>query len=144
MYTFFKFACVGALNTAIDLVVLNLLVFSFGTGAHGDLFAPFKALSFLAAVTNSYLLNKYWVFGQGRSLVSAGTISDKKEPALFFIVSLFGLLINVSISYVVFAFGTQVFSASVAANLGALAAVGAVFAWNFFGYRFVVFKKNYV
>ncbi|MBI2030012.1 GtrA family protein [Candidatus Kaiserbacteria bacterium] len=144
MYTFFKFACVGALNTTIDLAVLNVLVFSFGTGAHGDLFAPFKAVSFLAAVTNSYLLNKYWVFGEGRSIVPAGPARDKKEPILFLIVSSFGLLINVSISYLVFALGTQVFSASVAANVGALVAVGAVFAWNFFGYRSFVFKKNYV
>lgn len=138
MYTFFKFACVGALNTAIDLAVLNLLIAFFGTGAHGDLFAPFKAVSFLAAVTNSYLLNRYWVFEY------AGPVRDKKEPALFFIVSLFGLLINVSISYAVFALSTQVFSASVAANVGALAAVVAVFAWNFFGYRSFVFKKKYV
>jgi putative flippase GtrA len=144
MYTFFKFACVGGINTAIDLVVLNLLVASFGTGAHGDLFVPFKAVSFLAAVINSYLLNKYWVFGGGRSLALDGPVRNKKEPILFFIVSSFGLLINVSISYVVFALGTQAFSASVAANIGALAAVAVVFAWNFVGYRFVVFKKKYV
>lgn len=136
MYTFFKFACVGILNTAIDFIVLNALVLSFGAGPQGELFVFFKSVSFLAAVANSYLLNKIWVFE-----VSASR--DAKEPALFFIVSALGLLINVSISFAVFAAGARLFSPQIAANIGALLGTIGVLAWNFIGYRFFVFQKRY-
>ncbi len=134
MYTFFKFFCVGVLNTALDFVVLNICIFFFGTGVHGELFILFKSISFLVAVANSYVLNKWWVFEHEAPM-------SVKEPLLFFIVSTVGFWINVSISYEVFSLFVQTVSPQFAANIGALIGTIVVLAWNFVGYRFLVFKK---
>lgn len=136
MYTFLKFISVGMLNTVIDFAVLNICVFLFGTGEHGGLFVVFKSISFLAAVANSYVLNKWWVFEHD-------TRMGVKEPILFLIISAIGFWINVSISFSVFTLFVQDTSAQLAANIGALIGTCVVFAWNFIGYRFFVFKKTY-
>ena len=136
MYTFFKFFCVGVLNTALDFIVLNICVLMFGTGAHGELFIFFKSISFLAAVIESYFLNKCWVFEHTAA-------RDIKEPIIFFVVSAVGFLINVSISFAVFTVFVHQMSSHLAANVGALMGTFAVFAWNFIGYRFFVFKQSH-
>ena len=136
MYTFFKFFCVGVLNTALDLMVLNILIYFFGTGVHGELFVVFKSISFLAAVANSYILNKWWVFRHD-------TPTNVKEPLLFLIISAVGFWINVSISFAVFTLFVQQASPQLAANIGALMGTFVVLGWNFLGYRFLVFKKSH-
>lgn len=140
MNKFIKFFGVGVLNTAIDLVVLNALVYAFGAGENGKLYIFFKTISFLVAVTNSYFLNKFWVF-------SVRENRGAKEPALFLVVSIIGLVCNVSISYAVFGL-LQSLNASlfVSTSAGALIGSVVVFAWNFIGYKFLVFKnkKQYV
>jgi putative flippase GtrA len=127
---------VGMLNTALDFVVLNIFVYFFGTGANGELFIFFKSVSFLAAVTNSYLLNKWWVFEHDTAI-------SVKEPLIFFIISCVGLLINVSVSFAMFTLFVQNVSQQFAANIGALMGSVVVFAWNFVGYRFFVFKPSH-
>lgn len=125
-------------NTTIDLGVLNLLILFFGTGANGEFYAPFKALSFLVAVTNSYFCNKYWVFRQSG-------LAKPKEPVLFFVVSVVGLILNVAVSYLIFSVITKTtegISPAFVANIGALAGTAAVFLWNFIGYKFIVFTNH--
>ena len=136
MYTFFKFLCVGLLNTSLDFLVLNICIFFFGTGHNGELFVVFKSVSFLTAVTNSYFMNKYWVFQNTRKI-------EAKEPTMFFIISCIGFLINVSIAFLVFTIFAPPLSPHWAANLGALAGACVVFVWNFIGYRFFVFKPQH-
>ncbi len=136
MYTFIKFFSVGVLNTIIDFFVLNICIFLFGTGAHGGLFVLFKSISFIAAVANSYVLNKWWVFEHDTKI-------GLKEPVLFFIISAVGFWINVSLSFTIFTLFVQKVSPQLAANVGALVGTCVVFAWNFIGYRFFVFKKIY-
>jgi putative flippase GtrA len=136
MYIFSKFFVVGVLNTALDFVVLNICLFLFGTGAHGELFAFFKGISFLVAVTNSYILNKWWVFGHSMD-------PNAKEITLFLAISLGGFLINVFVSFAMFSLFLYEFYPHVAANAGALMGTIVVFAWNFIGYRFFVFRKTH-
>ncbi|MFM2330689.1 MAG: hypothetical protein RLZZ26_196 [Candidatus Parcubacteria bacterium] len=136
MYIFSKFFLVGVLNTALDFVVLNVCIFYFGTGAHGELFVVFKSVSFLAAVVNSYLLNKYWVFEHSAA-------PHAKEFLLFATISFVGFVINVSISFVMFRLFVHEFTPHIAANVGALVGTVVVFAWNFIGYRFFVFNKRH-
>lgn len=135
MYTFSKFFCVGVLNTALDFLVLNILVYFFGTGGNGELFVFFKSVSFLVAVTNSYAWNKWWVFRHE-------TGNGMKEPLIFFIISCVGLGINVLVSYAVFTLLTGRFSPQLAANAGALTGTATVFVWNFIGYRCFVFRPS--
>lgn len=142
IFQFLKFGVVGVLNTLVDLGVFNLLIFLFGL-VHGPLFAVFKTISFVVAVVNSYFMNKHLVFNTQRTL----TLTEKgksTEFSLFLIVSIVGLLLNVLVSYAVFATGKMLApetSYYLFANLGALLGSGVVMLWNFLGYKFFVFKK---
>lgn len=133
-----KFLLVGGLNTFIDLGVLNLLIFVFGT-ATGILFSLFKGISFLVAVLNSYVWNKHWTF----SSKDEGVGETGKEFVQFFLVSIGGLFVNVgTASFVVNVIGPQFgFSLALWANIGAITAAFGSLAWNFLGYKLIVFKK---
>ena len=133
-----KFLLVGALNTIIDLGSLNLLIFLSGITA-GIFFSAFKAISFIVAVLNSYVWNKYWTF----SSHPKGVGKAGKEFFQFLLVSAGGLLMNVGTAFlVVDILGPQFgFSPAVWANIGAIAAAFTSLAWNFLGYRLIVFKR---
>jgi len=130
------------MNTLIDLVALNLLVFVFGLSEESPRFVLLKSASFLAAVTFSYLCSKYFVFeakGHGRKEV-------KRESLKFFSVSLAGFMFNVTAASAAFFILTQAAegqaSINILVNLSAL--IGSLFtmSWNFFGYKFWVFNKK--
>jgi putative flippase GtrA len=136
LYQFGKFAAVGVLNTFVDVGVLNLEILAFGTPGAWP-YRIFKAVSFLAATTNSFLWNKFWTF-------------DSREPAntsqtiKFYAVAVGGFLLNVGLASYVF---TNVarpegISPNLWANIGALAGVAAAFLWDFLGYKYLVFRKT--
>ncbi|MBI2626236.1 MAG: GtrA family protein [Candidatus Nealsonbacteria bacterium] len=130
-----KFVLVGALNTLVDLGVLNLLIFTSGIST-GFAYSAFKGVSFTVAVINSYFLNKFWTFkGQGGA-------TARKEFTQFFIVSFVGFGINVGVaSLVVNIIGPQLgIGDKLWANVGAICATFAAMTWNFLGYKFIVFK----
>ncbi|MBI2010783.1 MAG: GtrA family protein [Candidatus Colwellbacteria bacterium] len=136
-----KFAVVGGLNTFVDFGVLNLLFIMSGIAA-GFWFGVFKAISFTAAVINSYFWNKYWTFEAG---------SKKKAEFIEFLgVSLVGLVINVGVAAgalriipLIVSGGIESFMAVVLlANLAAFFATFAALVWNFIGYKFIVFRKR--
>ena len=134
-FEFVKFFLVGVSNTFLDLGVLNLLIliFSFGSGIYYSLF---KAISFLVAVSNSYFWNRSWVFESKEKDV-------KKEGMRFFVVSVGGLVVNVTIASLVVNLGGKILDLpfQILGNLGAIGAVVGSMFWNFFGYKFFVFKK---
>src|SRR6266481_1155710 len=87
-----KFTVVGGFNTAIDLAVLNFLIFILNRGGSGIYFTLFKSISFAIATANSYLMNKYWTFSAS---------SSKKahiEIGQFLFISAIGLLVNVFVA----------------------------------------------
>src|SRR3954468_12460948 len=125
---FFKFACVGVLNTAIDLVVLNILLGLFRVGQNGPGYALCKAVSFTLAVVNSYLWNKYWVF---KSSIGA----RQYEKGIFLLVSICGLVVNVLVASVAFSIITNFDlhgPSWLAANTAALIGTCTVLIFNFF------------
>ena len=133
----YKFAFVGVINTLVDFAVLNWLLFIFGFGINGSHYVFFKSISFVVAVVNSYFFNKFWVFEKKNRL--HGT-----EPYLFFSVSIIGMLLNVSISSLMFQFLSthNVLSVYLSVNTGALVGSVGVLVWNFVGYKFIVFKAQ--
>lgn len=136
MFQLAKFGIVGASNTAVDLGVLQILIIASGVHV-GYTVAGFKVISFTAAVINSYLWNKYWSFEKKE------TANERKEFVQFVLVSIVGLIVNAITFTLVFniigpAMGIQF------AGLETIAAVVGTFtvlAWNFVGYKFIVFKK---
>jgi len=135
LYQFGKFAAVGTLNTFVDIGVLNLEILIFGTPAAWP-YRIFKAISFLAATTNSFFWNKFWTFDSRGPANPAQTIK-------FYLVAIGGFLINVGIASYVFSGVARpvAISANLWANIGALAGVASGFLWDFLGYKYVVFKK---
>ncbi len=131
-----KYLLSGVLATIIDLGILNLLISATEETA-GLYYKLFKGFSFFAATFVKFLISKFWTFEKvekGKSL---------KETIQFFIVTLVGLVINVATaSFVVDIIGPQYgFSEKLWANVGGIAAAFVSFAWNFIGYKFIVFKK---
>ena len=98
----------------------------------------FKGISFVAAVTNSYFWNKFWVFEAG------STTKTGSEFTKFIIVSTVGLLINVGlVSGIIYIYAPQFgFSQLAWNNIAAVAGTAANLLWNFIGYRLIVFKKE--
>ncbi len=142
-----KFGVIGVLNTLVDWGVLASLTFLFRNYFQTEstdlvffgitFYSIYKATSFIVANTNSYYWNKYWTFA---------AIAVKKTHAQFlqfFVVSLVGFLINVVIASYVF----KSISPAGGLNLDQWGIIGAAIgsiaglAWNFVGYKFVVFKE---
>lgn len=140
-----KFGVTGVLNVLVDLGVLSMLTFIFRSYFSIDskavifaslsiftFYSIFKSISFIVANINSYFWNKYWTFNQegGKSA----------EFIQFFIVSVVGFLVNVLVASLVFR-SVAGFSADQAGLIGAACGSIAGLAWNFVGYKFIVFKK---
>ena len=76
-----RFGLVGVLNTAVDFALFALLFY----GVEWPLLAA-NAAAYSVAAANSYLLNKYWTFGdtsRGRAAILRGM--------LFVVLNLVGL-----------------------------------------------------
>jgi putative flippase GtrA len=133
---FSKFFVVGILNTAIDFSILNFLMWATKT-YEGAPVAIYNTVSFSIAVINSYILNKYWTFEDK---------SSAKTPAQFIkflTVAVIGWGLNTGVLYSITTYVNPLFGLGAAlwANLAKAFATGAVLAWNFIGYKFLVFKK---
>ena len=135
---FTKFLYVGILNTFVDLAILNALI-GFSGISSGFEFSLFKGLSFIAAVINSYMWNKFWTFRK----YNKDSGRQGKEFLQFLAVSAIGFFLNVaSASIVVNSIGPQFnISQNTWATVGALVGTGIVFTWNFLGYKLIVFRK---
>jgi putative flippase GtrA len=141
-----KFVVIGGMNMLVDLGVLALissaaiapeatwLSFSAFTITYYSLY---KASSFIVANINSYLWNKYWTFEASENR-KAGT-----EFLGFFVVSLIGFAMNVVAASAVFSAFHRIDSLTTSqwGLIGAVVGSITGLAWNFIGYKFIVFKK---
>ena len=131
-----KFLLIGTMTALVDLVILNLLIFSFGV-AVGVSFTIFKMISFLVAFSTKYFGDKFWAFTDDK-MIGIG-----KQIGMFFAVTLVGLLINVVVaSLIVNLVGPQFgLSAKIWANVAGITASLTTILWNFPAYKYLVFKK---
>jgi len=133
---FIKFFAVGLLNTFVDLGILNVLLFTTGLDRKkGVLYGIFKAISFSAAVINSYYFNKLWVFkGQGQK-------KELGQFSTFLLISIIGGIINVSVATIVFTYVPVILVPTfIWPSVSALCGSFTAFTWNFLGYNYIVFK----
>lgn len=119
-----KFGCVGVVNTAIDFSIFFTLHSAFGIGI---ITANLTAFSF--AITNSYLMNKFWSFKHKKT--SRPTYGNF---LLFCTVS----IIAVSLNTFILIIGKPY------ADLIYLKIIGAFITptFNFLMYRYVVFRPR--
>lgn len=132
-----KFAIVGVVNTVVDLYVLNVLIGATNSGRSGWLYALFQGIAFIAALINSYYMNKYWTFS------GQGTSNRAIEVSEFTIISIIGFLLNVGSASLVATFVPPIIvSAALWPSAAALVGTAVGLVWNFLGYKFVVFEKK--
>lgn len=131
-----KFGAIGAANFAVDIGILNLLIFISGT-AVGVAYVIFKVISFTFAVTNSYIWNKFWAFKK------TDTKEAGKEFVQFITISVIGLILNAAVAgFLVIVIGPMGgIKVKTWASVSAAVASVCVMAWNFIGYKFWVFKR---
>ncbi len=138
LYQFAKFILVGSLNFLIDMGILNFLIFYTGISA-GLTQSAFKGFSFIVAVLNSYVWNKFWTFR------SSTPQTVGKEFFQFLAISTVGFFLNVGVDYflvnVIYPFG-GLQAKSWAQFSAMIAAIIALF-WNFIGYKFIVFEVRH-
>lgn len=146
-----KFIVIGVLNTLVDIGILAYMLtlaaastlpiaasdVAFSVGISITFFTLYKSISFIIANVNSYFWNKHWTFG---------AVTEKKtseEFIQFFVVSLIGFIINVVASSLIFSFFHRLggLTAEQWALVGAATGSISGLAWNFIGYKFIVFKK---
>ena len=131
-----KYLLIGVLATITDLGVLNFLMWLSGLTV-GLWYSVFKGISFVVATCAKYFGDKFWAFEKTEKTGMG------KEFGQFFVVTLIGLGFNVAVaSLIVNVVGPQFgLSEKLWANVGGIAAAFAVTAWNFIGYKFIVFRK---
>jgi len=131
---FLRFAAVGAIGAVVDFTTFNLLNAQFGVTA-----VAAQALSFTAAVTSNFILNRYWTFPDSRSK------RLHTQAAQYLAINLIGLLIRTP----VFIYATRTYEGflarieslplnidSLVHNLALATAIGVVLFWNFFVNRY--------
>jgi putative flippase GtrA len=142
-----RFAAVGIVNTLVDFLVLNILVFGVGLNK-----LPANMISVSVAICVSYLLNHTVVFkqvGEGRD--------HKRRIVLFVLITLVGAFViqNVVIylfahvitlpatilQHITDALGFNFSTAFIVLNTAKLAATVCTMAWNYLLYRKYVFTK---
>ncbi len=132
---FIKFAVVGALGSVVDLGVMNLLTRLF----HMAL-VPAGSISFVCAVTNNFIGNRYWTYPDSRSRPLM------HQLGMFFLVNAIGIGIRIPILHYLepplagffesMAHLSRVTADALAKNATLIFAIGVVMLWNFFVNRY--------
>lgn len=125
-----RFCLVGGANWVVDLMVFNLLLFTFFSSQ--VLIA--KTIAGIVAATFSWLVNRNWTFE------TRATTRPFKELVTFWLVNLAGLLpplLCLWISHYVLGL-TSVLADNISANLIGLI-LGTIL--RYFGYRQLVFTR---
>lgn len=135
IFQFIKFAVVGVSNTAVDWIVYYVLI-NYLLGDHRSVS---KALSFIAAMLNSYIWNSVWTFKKEYSKVGKNTSQKSAIFAKFAAVSLVGWGVNVLVfSLAAKNIGIEILDRDI---LPLVLASGAAVIWNFFANKFWTYKK---
>ena len=134
---FLRFATVGIIGAVVDFGIFNLLTAFAGMTA-----VSASVFSFIAAIINNFIWNRYWTYPDSR------TKPITRQVLQFSLVSIVGLLIRTPIIALLEPFFTQLFTGlsflpvgfitgdRLADNLALAIAVIVVMFWNFFINRY--------
>jgi putative flippase GtrA len=92
LWQMLRFALVGTLNTTIDILTLNILLWRFPTH-NANFLLLYSSIAYILGALNSFGLNKYWTFKR-RQMITGG------EVMRFAIVNIAGFLCNDAIIWV--------------------------------------------
>jgi putative flippase GtrA len=132
---FFRFGFVGVLNTLLDILLLNGLLWLFPTT---DTFRVllFNSIAYSIGAVNSFVLNKYWTFGH-RQQTTWG------EVRRFTITTLVGIACNdVLIWFANNLFHSLIAHSSLWLNASKVVAIAGTVFVSYLGMRLWVFVKK--
>ncbi len=135
IFQLLRFAVVGGLNTAIDVLLFNLLVWMFPTS---DMYMIIllNSVAYFTGALNSFFLNKLWTFRQ-RSNTTSGQVMR------FIMVTSLGIVCNDAFLWVASAVLTSLNLQSFFwTNVAKVAAIGGSVLVSYLGMRFSVFTKG--
>ncbi len=128
-----RFCIVGGLNTFIDLLVFNLLIWLLPT-THVHVLVLYNSLAYLVGAVNSFFWNKLWTF-EHRSQVTSRQVKH------FAIVTLAGIVCNdILIWLATSALTAASLSGFFWTNSAKVGAIAGTFAVSYVGMRFGVFN----
>lgn len=133
-HQFTKFSLVGIMNTAIDFIILNLLIWITHI-YRGDMVSIFNSISFSIGIINSYIWNKNWTFRNE-------DIHVKIQFIKFFSIAIVGLILNTTIVYYTITLIKPIFHLSMIywINIVKIFATMIVVFWNFIICKYMIFK----
>lgn len=136
LWQFTKFGLVGVANTTINFGILNGLIRITGQTKGFPIYL-IASVAFLGALINSYIWNSHWSFENKNPRTA-------KEFIEFFLVTFIGLQLN---SIIVYWITTNInhpqsITAKQWANIANVVATLFVMFWNFFGFKYLVFKVS--
>lgn len=127
-----RFGVVGGLNTLVDLMILNGLLWLFPTKSTFMLLA-FSALAYGLGAINSFLLNKHWTFRHRQK-------TSGKELSRFALTTLGGIAWSTIILWLVSnALHPLLGNATLWANASKIVAIGGTALISYLGMRLWVF-----
>jgi putative flippase GtrA len=130
-----RFGLVGGLNTLVDLLILNGLLWLFPTTSTLTLLI-YSSLAFSLGAVNSFLLNKYWTFGS-RQKTTHG------EVARFAMTTLCGIAWSTIILWLASTLlHPFLVNATVWANASKVVAIGGTALISYLGMRLWVFVSK--
>ena len=131
-----KYGIIGVLNTFLSAGIYNFLIFitNIALGFTVDLFF---IIAFIITVTNSFFWNRHWTFEK------TGAETVGKDAFQFFFVSGVVAVLNTGLlHFIINVIGAPaIIDPKIWANVGLIFAIIVAFFGNFFGYKFIVFKK---
>ena len=132
---FIRFAIVGAIGAVVDFAVLNLFLYL------GFSYVVSGTISFIAAVLNNFIWNRYWTYPDSRSK------SISKQLVQFVIINGIGLGIRIPLlawlENILIDLSSKIFPADfflsaefIGHNTGLAIAILIVMLWNFLANRY--------
>lgn len=130
-----RFGIVGLMNFCVDTGIVYTLQHYTGIGIDDPRILYLFVISGSVAIVNSYFWQRNWTFSEKAP-------STAKEFMGFLIVTVFSIGINSGVAFVA---GNMLLRLDVIAAsrvLGASKVIATIVSlfWNFFGYKFIVFK----
>jgi putative flippase GtrA len=130
-----RFGIVGILNTTLDLLILNSLLWLFPT-TNTQLVLLFNSLAYGIGAINSFLLNKYWTFRQHRSITVG-------EVGRFALTTLLGIGCNDCLIWLAnMLFRSFISQDTLWMNASKLIAIAGTVFISYIGMRLWVFAKR--
>ena len=130
-----RFCLVGGLNTILDLLLFNGLLWAFPTNNPANLIV-YNSLAYAFGGINSFILNKYWTF-RHQQTIGFG------EVVRFVITTLVGICVNDLLLWIFSnAIHLQDINPTLWANVSKVIAIFGTFLISYTGMRLWVFSKR--